>query len=133
MAKVYAFQGIVPVIDPTAFVHPDAVLIGDVIVGAGVYVGPGASLRGDFGRLILEAGVNFQDNCIMHGTPGTDPVIGRVLGRRIAPGQHQEKSEQQDARVGHGLSGLVFPAQIRLYPSEYGVLTAIAAAPKDAA
>jgi phenylacetic acid degradation protein len=75
MAKVYAFQGVVPVVDPTAFVHPDAVLIGDVIVGAGVYVGPGASLRGDFGRLVLERGVNFQDCCVMHGTPGTDTVV----------------------------------------------------------
>ena len=84
MAKVYAFQGVVPVVDPTAFVHPDAVLIGDVIVGAGVYVGPGASLRGDFGRLVLEAGVNFQDNCIMHGTPGTDTVV------------------ETDGHIGHG-------------------------------
>ena len=75
MAKVYSFQGVVPVIDPTAFVHPDAVLIGDVIIGARAYVGPGASLRGDFGRLILGPGVNFQDNCIMHGTPGTDTVV----------------------------------------------------------
>lgn len=84
MAKVYSFQGVVPAVDPTAFVHPDAVLIGDVIVSAGVYVGPGASLRGDFGRLILEAGVNFQDNCIMHGTPGTDTIV------------------EEDGHVGHG-------------------------------
>jgi phenylacetic acid degradation protein len=84
VAKVYSFQGIVPVIDPTAFVHPDAVLIGDVIIGAGVFVGPGAALRGDFGRLIIEAGCNFQDNCIMHGTPGTDTVV------------------EQDGHIGHG-------------------------------
>ncbi len=75
MARVYEFQGVTPVIDPTAFVHPEAVLIGDVIVGAGVYIGPGASLRGDFGRLILEEGSNFQDNCVMHGFPNEDTVI----------------------------------------------------------
>jgi phenylacetic acid degradation protein len=75
MAKVYAIDGIVPVIHPTAFVHPTAVLIGDVIIGAGCYVGPGASLRGDFSRLILEEGSNLQDNCIVHGFPGTDTVI----------------------------------------------------------
>jgi phenylacetic acid degradation protein len=84
MANVYAIDGLRPVVDPSAFVHPSAVLIGDVIVGPGCYVGPGASLRGDFGRLILEAGSNLQDNCVMHGFPGTDCVVER------------------DGHVGHG-------------------------------
>ncbi len=75
--RVYAIDGIVPVVDPTAYVHPSAVLIGDVIVGPGCYVGPCASLRGDFGRLILEAGANLQDTCVMHGFPGTDTVVGK--------------------------------------------------------
>ncbi len=74
--RVYAIDGIVPVVDPTAYVHPSAVLIGDVIVGPGCYVGPCASLRGDFGRLIPEAGANLQDTCVMHGFPGTDTVVG---------------------------------------------------------
>lgn len=73
--RVYAIDGIVPVVDPTAFVHPTAVLIGDVIVGPDCYVGPCASLRGDFGRLILERGANLQDTCVMHGFPGTDTVV----------------------------------------------------------
>ena len=73
--KVYAIDGIVPVVDPSAYVHPSAVLIGDVIIGPGCYVGPCASLRGDFGRLILERGSNLQDTCVMHGFPGTDTVI----------------------------------------------------------
>lgn len=73
--RVYAIDGIVPVIDPSAYVHPSAVLIGDVIVGPGCYIGPCASLRGDFGRLILEAGANVQDTCVMHGFPGTDTVV----------------------------------------------------------
>lgn len=73
--RVYAIDGIVPVVDPTAYVHPSAVLIGDVIVGPGCYIGPCASLRGDFGRLILEAGANLQDTCVMHGFPGTDTVV----------------------------------------------------------
>jgi len=72
----YEIDGLRPVVDPTAFVHPTAVLIGDVIVGPGCYVGPCASLRGDFGRLILEAGANLQDTCVMHGFPGTDTVVG---------------------------------------------------------
>jgi phenylacetic acid degradation protein len=73
--RVFAIDGIVPVVDPSSYVHPSAVLIGDVIVGPGCYVGPCASLRGDFGRLILEPGVNVQDSCVMHGFPGSDTII----------------------------------------------------------
>ena len=73
--KVYAIDGIVPVVDPTAYVHPSAVLIGDVIVGPGAYVGPCASLRGDFGRLFVGAGANVQDCCVMHGFPGSDTIV----------------------------------------------------------
>jgi len=75
MAQVYSIDGIVPVIDPAAFVHPTAVLIGDVIVGPRCYVGPCACLRGDFGRLILEEGSNLQDTCVMHSFPGADTVV----------------------------------------------------------
>ena len=76
MPKVYAIDGIVPVVDPSAFVHPSAVLIGDVIVGARAYVGPFASLRGDFGRIVVEEGANIQDHCMLHGFPGKDTVVG---------------------------------------------------------
>jgi phenylacetic acid degradation protein len=84
MPKVYAIDGIVPVVHPSAFVHPSAVLIGDVLVGARAYVGPCASLRGDFGRIVIEAGANIQDSCVLHGFPGKDTVVG------------------SDATVGHG-------------------------------
>lgn len=82
--KVYAIDGITPVIDPTAFVHPTAVLIGDVIIGPNCYVGPTACLRGDFGRLELKQGANVQDTCVMHGFPGTDTVV------------------EEDGHIGHG-------------------------------
>lgn len=75
MARVYAWDGIVPVIDPAAFVHPDAVVIGDVMVGAACYVGPGAVLRGDFGRIVMEQGSNLQETCVVHAFPGRDVVI----------------------------------------------------------
>lgn len=84
LPKVYAIEGVVPVIDPTAFVHPTAVLIGDVIIGPGCYVGPNAVLRGDFGRLVMEAGSNLQDTCVVHGFPGSDTVI------------------EVDGHIGHG-------------------------------
>ncbi len=72
---VYSFENFIPVVDPTAFVHPTAVLIGDVIIGPGVYVGPGASLRGDFGTVTLEEGSNIQDNCVMHSFPGAEARV----------------------------------------------------------
>ncbi len=71
----YEFEGIRPVVDPTAYVHPDAVLIGDVIIGPRCFVGPGASLRGDIGRLTIKAGANVQDNCVLHTFPGRDVLV----------------------------------------------------------
>ena len=71
----YSIEGVVPVIDPSAYVHPSAVLIGDVIVGPGCYVGPCASLRGDFGRIVLHRGANVQDTCVIHGFPEQDTVV----------------------------------------------------------
>ncbi len=80
----YEFEGIRPVVDPTAYVHPMATLIGDVIIGAGCLVGPGASLRGDIGRLMMKPGSNVQDNCTVHCFPGKDVVI------------------EEDGHIGHG-------------------------------
>jgi phenylacetic acid degradation protein len=71
----YEIDGVVPVIDPTAFVHESASLIGDVIIGAGCYVGPFASLRGDFGRIIVGAGSNVQDSAVLHAFPGADCLL----------------------------------------------------------
>jgi phenylacetic acid degradation protein len=84
MVKVYEIDGVRPVVHPSAYVHPSAVLIGDVIVGPRCYIGPLASLRGDFGRLILEEGANIQDTCVMHGFPGEDTVV------------------EVDGHIGHG-------------------------------
>ena len=81
---VYSINGVTPVVDPRAFVHPSAVLIGDVIVGADCYIGPCACLRGDFGRIDVRAGANLQDTCVMHGFPGTDTVV------------------EEDGHIGHG-------------------------------
>ena len=72
---IYAIDGVVPVVHPDAFVHPEAVLIGDVHIGAGAYVGPLASLRGDFGRIELGAGANIQDSCVMHSFPGAGCTV----------------------------------------------------------
>jgi len=71
----YEFEGLRPVVHPTAFVHGTASLVGDVVVGPGCLVGPGASLRGDIGRLVMEEGSNVQDNCTLHCFPGKEVVI----------------------------------------------------------
>jgi phenylacetic acid degradation protein len=81
---IYAFEGLVPVVDSSAFVHPTATLIGDVVVGAGCFVGASAVLRGDLGRLILRPGSNVQDTCVLHSFPGVDVVI------------------EEDGHIGHG-------------------------------
>ena len=73
----YSFEGIRPAVHPTSFLHPTASLIGDVIVGPGCYIGAGASLRGDFGRIIVEGDTSIQDNCTLHTGAGSDCVIGR--------------------------------------------------------
>ncbi len=75
MNQIYAYDGIVPVVDPQAFVHPAAVVIGDVIIGATCYVGPCAVLRGDFGRIVLEPGSNVQETCVVHSFPNLEVVI----------------------------------------------------------
>lgn len=71
----YSIDGVTPVVHPSAFVHPTAVLIGDVVVGPGCYVGPCASLRGDFGRIVLQDGANVQDTCVIHGFPKSETVV----------------------------------------------------------
>ena len=81
---VYEIDGVTPVVHPTAYVHPSAVLIGDVIVGPDCYIGPAACLRGDFGRLDIRAGANVQDTCVLHAFPRHDTLI--VEGGHIGHG-----------------------------------------------
>lgn len=71
----YSIEGVVPVVDPSSYLHPTAVLIGDVIVGPDCYIGPCAALRGDFGRIVLQRGANVQDTCVIHGFPASDTVV----------------------------------------------------------
>ncbi|MCH9704796.1 MAG: transferase hexapeptide repeat family protein [Proteobacteria bacterium] len=80
----YTFENITPVIHPTAFVHPSAVLIGDVWIGKNCYIAPLASLRGDFGRIRVMDGANVQDCCVLHGFP-----------------EHEIRLEE-NAHIGHG-------------------------------
>jgi phenylacetic acid degradation protein/carnitine operon protein CaiE len=72
---IYEFEGIKPVIHPTAFVHQTAVVIGHVVIGKDVYIGPGAVLRGDWGSIRIADGCNVQENCVIHMFPGIEVVL----------------------------------------------------------
>ena len=81
---IYEFDGYKPVINPSSYVHKEATIIGNVIIGKDVYIGPGASLRGDWGQIIIKDGCNIQDNCIIHIFPGKNVVLEKILTLAMA-------------------------------------------------
>jgi phenylacetic acid degradation protein len=80
----YAYKGFKPVVDPSAFVHPQASVTGNVVIGKNVYIGPGAAIRGDWGGIHIEDGCNVQENCTIHMFPGVTVVL------------------KEGAHIGHG-------------------------------
>ncbi|MCE3294463.1 MAG: gamma carbonic anhydrase family protein [Crocinitomicaceae bacterium] len=72
---VYKFNGFIPVIKASSFIHPKASVTGNVIIGENVYIGPGAAIRGDWGQIIIEDGCNVQENCTVHMFPGTTTIL----------------------------------------------------------
>jgi phenylacetic acid degradation protein len=72
---IYQFKNFIPVVHPTAYIHPQAVVTGNVIIGAHCYIGPGAAIRGDWGQIILEDGCNVQENCTIHMFPGVTVLL----------------------------------------------------------
>lgn len=98
---IYQFENYIPVIDPSSFIHPLAAVTGHVIIGKDVYIGPGAAIRGDFGRVIIEDGCNVQENCTIHMFPGCTAwlkehahighgaiIHGAVIGRNCLVGMN---------------------------------------------
>lgn len=81
---IYQFKEYIPVIDESSFIHPQAAVTGNVIIGKNVYIGPGAAIRGDFGKIIIEDGCNVQENCTIHMFPGVTVLL------------------KQNAHIGHG-------------------------------
>ena len=84
MSNIFSFDGFIPVIHASAFIHPNATVTGNVIIGRDVYVGPGAAIRGDWGGIVIEDGCNVQENCTIHMFPGVTVVL------------------EQGAHIGHG-------------------------------
>jgi phenylacetic acid degradation protein len=72
---IYEFDGFIPVIHESAFIHPQAAVTGNVVIGRDVYVGPGAAIRGDWGGIVIEDGCNVQENCTIHMFPGITVVL----------------------------------------------------------
>lgn len=79
---IYQFKEYIPVIQESSFIHPQAVVTGNVIIGKDCYIGPGAAIRGDWGKIIIEDGCNVQENCIVHMFPGVTVILkeGAHLG-----------------------------------------------------
>ena len=75
MPNIYSFDGFVPVIHESAFIHPNATVTGNVVIGRDVYVGPGAAIRGDWGGVVIEDGCNVQEGCVIHMFPGVTVVL----------------------------------------------------------
>jgi len=97
----YSFKGFIPVVHPTAFVHPQAAVTGNVIIGKDVYIGPGAALRGDWGGIVIEDGCNVQESCTIHMFPGVTVLLkegahighgaiihGGIIGRNVLIGMN---------------------------------------------
>lgn len=72
---IYSFKGFIPVVHPSSFIHPQAAVTGNVIIGKNVYVGPGAAIRGDWGGIVIEDGCNVQENCTIHMFPGITVLL----------------------------------------------------------
>ena len=108
---IYEFKGFIPVVHASSFVHPQAVVTGNVIIGKDVYIGPGAAIRGDWGAIIIEDGCNVQENCVIHMFPGTTVrlhesahighgaiIHGATIGRNAMVGMHAVVMD--DAEIG---------------------------------
>lgn len=72
---IYEFKGYKPVVHESAFIHPQAAVTGNVIIGKDVYIGPGAAIRGDWGKIVIEDGCNVQENCTIHMFPGVTVTL----------------------------------------------------------
>ena len=107
----YSFKGFIPVVHPSAFVHPQAAVTGNVIIGKDVYIGPGAAIRGDWGGIVIEDGCNVQENCTIHMFPGTTLTLregahighgaiihGANIGRNVLVGMNSVIMD--DAEIG---------------------------------
>ena len=127
---IYSFEGYIPVVHESAFVHPQATLIGDVIIGKNVYVGPGARIRGDWGQIVIEDKANVQENCIIHMFPGVTVYLremahighgaiihGANIGKNTLVGMNAVVMDQAEVGDECIVGALAFVPQGMLIPN----------------
>jgi phenylacetic acid degradation protein len=127
---IYEFEGFRPVIRESAFIHPLAAVIGNVVIGRDVYVGPGAAIRGDFGAIEIADGCNVQENCVIHVFPGATVVLepgahighsavihGASIRENVLVGMNAVIMDGADVGAGSIVGALAFiPAGMQIPP-----------------
>jgi len=126
---IYAYKGFIPVVHPSAFIHPQAVVTGNVIIGKDVYIGPGAALRGDWGGIEIADGCNVQENCTIHMFPGVTVrlessahighgaiIHGAHIGRNAMVGMNAVVMDEVEVGEGSIIGALTFVKAKMLIP-----------------
>lgn len=126
----YAFKGFIPVVHPSSFVHPQAAVTGNVIIGRDVYVGPGAAIRGDWGGIVIEDGCNVQESCTIHMFPGVTVrlkegahighgaiVHGASVGRNVLVGMNAVLMDEAEIGDECIIGAMTFVAAKTIIPA----------------
>lgn len=130
MANIYSFEGFVPVVHESAFVHPNATVVGNVVIGRDVYVGPSAVIRGDWGGIEIADGCNVQEGCVIHMFPGVvvrleeaahighgAVVHGAHIGRNVLVGMNAVVMDRADVGDESIIGALCFvPSDMKVPP-----------------
>jgi len=125
---IYEFNGYKPVIHPSSFIHPQACVTGNVIIGKNVYIGPGAAIRGDWGQIVIEDGCNVQENCTIHMFPGITLTLkeaahighgaiihGAQIGRNVLVGMNAVLMDNAEVGDNCIIGALTFvPADMKI-------------------
>lgn len=128
--NIFSFKGFIPVIHKSAFIHPQATVIGNVIIGKDVYVGPSAVIRGDWGGIVIEDGCNIQETCIIHIFPGKSITLkknahighgavihGANIGENVLVGMNAVVMDQAEVGDGSIIGALTFvPSEMKIPP-----------------
>jgi phenylacetic acid degradation protein len=128
VSTFYEFEGLRPVVHESAYVHPNATIVGNVVVGRDVYVGPSAAIRGDWGGIVIEDGCNIQETCVIHSFPGVTVLLeagahighgavihGAHIGRNVLVGMSAVIMDRATVGAGSIVGALTFvPADMQI-------------------
>ncbi|MEW5798068.1 MAG: transferase hexapeptide repeat family protein [Bacteroidota bacterium] len=128
--NIFSFNGFIPVIHKSAFIHPQATIIGNVIIGKDVYVGPSAVIRGDWGGIVIEDGCNIQETCVIHVFPGKSITLkknvhighgaiihGANIGENVLVGMNAVVMDKAEIGDGSIIGALTFvPSKMNVPP-----------------